>query len=179
MKRALAILLVVMLLVTALAGCGNNSNSGTNHETSNNQTENTDYEYLFRDLPEAKYITPATAFAGGDGTEANPYQISTAAELALLQEKIVAEWEEFRQDCAEAYYILTADIALNDTSDFDNWENEAPEYSWMPIGSDTITFKGVFDGNGHTVSGLYINTNAEPTLPKVRVMATIMVCLNP
>ena len=29
----------------------------------------------------------------------------------------------------------------------------------MPIGFDTVEFDGVFDGNGHTISGLYINTN--------------------
>jgi len=159
MKKTLAILLVLMLLVSALAGCGNNNNTDTNNDTSNNQTENTDYEYLFRDLPEAKYITPASEFAGGDGTESNPYQISNAAELALLHEKMVAEHKELKSEYKSAYYVLTADIALNDTAKFDSWESTAPEYSWMPIGFDTVEFDGVFDGKGYTISGLYINTN--------------------
>lgn len=163
MKKTLAILLVLMLLVSALAGCGNNNNTDTNNDTSNNQTENTDYEYLFRDLPEAKYITPASEFAGGDGTESNPYQISNAAELALLHEKMVAEHKELKSEYKSAYYVLSADIAVNDTANFDKWENTAPEFSWLPIGFDTVEFDGVFDGKGYTISGLYINTNCGTT----------------
>ncbi len=159
MERTLAILLALMLLVSVLAGCGNNNNTGTNNETSNTPTENTDYEYLFRDLPEAEYVTAASDFAGGDGTESNPYQISNAAELALLHEKMVAEHKELKSEYKSAYYILTADITVNDTADFDKWESSAPEYSWMPIGFDAVEFDGVFDGKGYTISGLYINTN--------------------
>ena len=158
MKKTLAILLSVMLLVSALAGCGNENTDPSNH-TANNQTGIPEYEYLFRDLPQAKYITPAAEFAGGDGSESNPYQISNAAELALLHEKMVEDNENLKNDYASAHYILTADISLNDTSDFDHWETTGPEYSWMPIGFDTVKFDGVFDGNGHTISGLYINTN--------------------
>lgn len=114
---------------------------------------------MFRDLPEAKYITPAAEFAGGEGTEEDPYQISNAAELALLHEKMVEEYENLKNHYKRAHYILTADISLNDTSDFDHWETAGPEYSWMPIGFDTTSFSGVFDGNGYTISGLHINTN--------------------
>ncbi len=159
MKKFLAILLVLLLLVSALAGCGNKNNANINNETADNQTENTDYAYLFRELPEAKYITPAADFAGGDGSENDPYQISNAAELALLHEKMVAEHKELKSEYKSAHYVLTADIAINDVANFANWENAAPEYAWMPIGFDTVEFDGVFDGNGHTISGLYINTN--------------------
>ena len=53
-------------------------------------------------------------------------------------------------------YILTADISLNDASDYENWGTERPEYDWRSIGAEA-TFTGVFDGNGHTISGLYQN----------------------
>jgi len=159
MKKFLAILLVLLLLVSALAGCGNKNNANINNETADNQTENTDYAYLFRELPEAKYITSAADFAGGDGSENDPYQISNAAELALLHEKMVAEHKVLKSGYKSAHYVLTADIAINDVANFANWENAAPEYAWMPIGFGAAEFNGVFDGNGHTISGLYINTN--------------------
>lgn len=159
MKKTLAILLVLMLLVSALTGCGNNSKEPHTNNTSNNQTENPDYEYLFRELPEAKYVTAASEFAGGDGSESNPYQISNAAELMLLHEKMVAEHKELKDEYKSAHYVLTADITINEVSNYDNWENTAPEYSWMPIGFDAVEFDGVFDGKGYTIFGLYINTN--------------------
>lgn len=153
MKKAWAILLSLLLLVSVLSGCGRGSDAGSD------ATVLASHEYLFRDLPEAKYVTAAAEFAGGDGSEDDPYQISNAAELALLHEKMVADHAEYKTDYRSAHYVLTADIALNDTSDFDNWENAAPEYSWIPIGLDTDSFYGVFDGKGHSISGLYINTN--------------------
>ena len=161
MKKSLAIIPTLLLLVSAflLAGCSNSNNYGSNSDASNVQTEYPEYEYLFRDLPEASYITPATEFAGGNGTENNPYQISNARELALLHEKMVAEHKELKSEYKSAYYVLTADIVLNDVTNFDNWEKKAPEYSWMPIGFDTVEFDGVFDGKGYTIFGLYINTN--------------------
>ena len=42
MKKTLAIFLSLLLLVSALTGCGNNNNTDTNSDTSNNQTENND-----------------------------------------------------------------------------------------------------------------------------------------
>ena len=156
MKRTLALILALMLTVCALSGCGSES-AGTPSAVTTGSTEP---DASFRELPEGKYITPADGFAGGSGTEADPYQISNAAELALLHEKITADSENLKDDYTSAYYVLTQDIVLNDTAAFDTWENAAPEYSWMPIGFDVAAFDGVFDGKGHTVSGLYINANA-------------------
>ena len=46
---------------------------------------------------------------------------------------------------------LTANIILNDTKDWQNWEDNAPDNSWTPIKN----FQGKFDGNGHVISGAY------------------------
>ena len=87
----------------------------------------------------------ADSYAGGTGTEKDPYQIATAAELARLVND---------RDTAGRYYKLTADIVVN--GDLTN----SPK-SWF-VGTDnndttSLTFKGDFDGDGHTVSGLYVN----------------------
>ena len=89
----------------------------------------------------------ASSFAGGDGTEQNPYRISNAAELAYLAKIVNTQGTapEYK------YYILTDNINLG--------------YSeWTPIGifdNENQYFCGSLDGNGYTISDLYIsNVNA-------------------
>lgn len=155
MKKSLALMLCAVLVLSLLAGCG--GGSGEPAQT----TEMT--EYVPRDTPDTKLHEPAADFAGGSGTEADPYQISDASHLVLLSQKLeeeseVGNWDE---TYTTAYYILTADISLNDTADFENWADSAPAYGWEPIGKGTgFGFGGVFDGNGHTISGMYINADA-------------------
>ena len=56
---------------------------------------------------------------------------------------------------------LGADITVN-TGNAAEWKNQAPSYLWLPIGAEanaTQGFCGIFDGQGHTISGLYCKTN--------------------
>lgn len=146
-KRIFALLLCIAMLfgILCLTGCNNDEQTPTDYTSVNT--------CVYRDLPEWKYIEAADSFAGGDGTKDAPYEISNAAELALLGEKLASESES--SDYDSEHYILTDDIYLNDVSSFDDWRNTAPEFSWKPIDR----FYGVFDGNGKTVYGLYINAN--------------------
>lgn len=99
----------------------------------------------------------ASSFAGGSGTEEDPYLISNGAELAYLARQVM-----LITSYSGMYFALTDDIWLNDTS---NWENWAPIYeewqespnSWITIGNKGMAkpFEGNFNGNGHTVYGLY------------------------
>lgn len=152
-KRISAIVLALAVMLTTLAGCGDDIKDEANGSTY-------EYKYVVRDLPEPKYITPAEAFAGGSGTAADPYQIADAAQLALLGAKMADDSSD--NSYSNAHYVLTAYIELNDVENFDNWGSDGPEYSWMPIGfEDKTEFAGVFDGDGHKISGLYINVNCE------------------
>ncbi len=57
---------------------------------------------------------------------------------------------------------LTADIAINE--DVSGSDATSQKYKWTPIGTDkTKAYTGTFDGNGHTISGLYINSTAANT----------------
>jgi len=56
------------------------------------------------------------------------------------------------QDFAGKTVVLANDITLN-TGDAASWESAAPENSIPEKGS----FRGVFDGQGHTISGFYGN----------------------
>lgn len=166
MKRKwLKILLTGVMISAMLAGCTGAKPEGekkTADAKTEEESEAPKYEYVFRELPEPKYLEAAEAFSGGTGTESDPYQISTAAELALLEKEIRKEEEDTsasHNDHRTAHYVLTADIVLNDTSDFEQWREAGPEYSWRTI---LETKKGfTFDGAGHTVSGMYINVNNE------------------
>ena len=83
------------------------------------------------------------------------FKISTARQLAGLMELTNYYGTDFRGKTI----LLTADIVLNDTSDWENWENSAPNNTWTRIGSDYYSeFCGTFDGQGHTISGIYINS---------------------
>lgn len=81
------------------------------------------------------------AYAGGTGTQGNPYQIDTPERLAQM----------ILYCQPGAYYELTADININDTS-ADNWQENAIE--WF-TSADVDAFKGVFNGRGKTIRGLY------------------------
>lgn len=93
---------------------------------------------------------PAEKFAGGAGTVDDPYKISTGAELAYLAEKVNGG-----ESYSGNYFKLTSDIRLN--------ADDVPTAgdslnSWTSIGNAMRKkFQGTFDGDGHTISGLYIN----------------------
>lgn len=156
MKRFGAIILAAVFLCPVLGGCGKQGEEGGAGVP--------DYEYVFRKVGEQKYIEPAESFAGGNGTESDPYQISNAAELALLGEvyEILAETHDISDERVKLYYqahfILTADIVINERADGEDWSKTPPQYAWIPIGFHR-NFEGVFDGAGHTVRGLYINAD--------------------
>ncbi len=152
MKKLISVLLALAMVLT-FAACGNDSNSD---DQSLQETE-----YVMRDLPETKSIEPADGFAGGSGTQDDPYRIDTAAQLAYMSELLSEDENSEKDQYFKAYYVLTNDISLNDTANFDNWAEEAPEYSWTPIACGSDKFEGFFDGNGHIVTGMYINTDSE------------------
>lgn len=57
---------------------------------------------------------------------------------------------------------LTCDITANDNLiDANGNVAEAPEYIWTPIGNATNIYSGKFDGNGHTISGLYVKSSTD------------------
>ena len=92
---------------------------------------------------------PAEKFAGGAGTVDDPYKISTGAELAYLAEKVNGG-----ESYSGNYFKLTSDIRLN-ADDVPTGGDSLN--SWKPIGDKSNHFQGTFDGDGHTISGLYID----------------------
>ena len=102
----------------------------------------------------------ADGFAGGTGSKDNPYQISNGAEFAYFAQQVNNGTTTFEGE----YIILTSDIILNE-GDASGWSESAPVNSFTPIGAyngDTATdyaFGGNFNGDGHTISGVYVKTS--------------------
>ncbi len=92
---------------------------------------------------------PASNYAGGDGTEANPYQIANLAQLRKLSET-AGDWSK--------YFKLTANINASETCMWNISDSDTLGFS--PIGTDVIYFTGGFNGNGYTIDSIYINRNA-------------------
>ena len=67
---------------------------------------------------------------------------------------VVSAFDNFKDQTVK----LGADIAIN-TGNAADWATNVPEKEWLPIGT-TNCFAGTFDGAGHTISGIYINTDA-------------------
>lgn len=101
--------------------------------------------------------TVATSYAGGKGTASDPYQISNAAQLRKLADDVENAGHNAFQS---RYFKLTADIVINNNVINSSGNLTASTYSmeqWKPIGFNKSSFSGTFDGNGHTISGIYIN----------------------
>jgi len=94
-------------------------------------------------------VAPVVIFSGGAGTLASPYQIATLADLRFLSEN-TSYW------AAGKYYIQTADIDATATNTW-NSNGSGGYLGFSPIGTGSISFEGNYDGQGHTISNLYIN----------------------
>lgn len=130
-------------------------NNGTfNGEVTNNGTIN-----------DGTFNTPIT----GSGTKDDPYQISTAAQLKRFRNIVNGTGGQTQDSGACA--VLMNDIVLNDGT-FDANGTYTPGSSskaaeeWTPIGkytddNDKTPYTGTFDGQGHTIKGLYVNSASD------------------
>ncbi|MBQ9285000.1 MAG: InlB B-repeat-containing protein [Bacteroidaceae bacterium] len=104
---------------------------------------------------QAQHIWDGTADKqlSGNGSQANPFLISTPEQLAGLAEMVNVD----RQDFAGKHFRLTQDIYLN------SFAEGRDTLMWTPIGqifmdwqtTDTCAFRGSFDGGGHTIHNIY------------------------
>lgn len=104
------------------------------------------------DVATARLWLGEAVSSGTDGTDGKDYifEISTAKQLCALQKLINQNMPDAvttNNTYTYATYKLTADINLNN-------------HQWAPLGIFTMggmAFYGVFDGQGHTISGLNVS----------------------
>ncbi len=104
-------------------------------------------------VPDSVWTDYAAAeFAGGTGTETDPYQIATAEQLAKLS-KDVSEGNKYQGK----FFKLTESIDLS-------------SHRWVPIGLNKWelggsnidkSFQGFLDGNHKTISGLIVDERTD------------------
>ena len=111
-------------------------------------------QYHFYAVPAAKSPGVATLNVSTQAdVGAGAVFIATAEELAAFRDRV-------NNDETTLNAILTADIALDKSE------------TWTPIGTSSTMYAGIFDGNGHTISGLNV-TGANNGLFKMTGAAII------
>ncbi len=110
--------------------------------------EDSTYPYLVIQNGSNKPDAPAN-FAGGDGSLGAPYQVATAKHLHNVRYYL------------DKYFVQTADIDLTHaTLSNEGWYDST--LGWTPIGyvdwnATSGYFSGYYNGDGYTISNLYIN----------------------
>lgn len=92
------------------------------------------------------YSVYATVTLPGSGTEQDPYLIATADDLQAITS----------MEGDAPYFKLTADIELTEWIAGNNDGN-----GWIPVGGSSSGLRGHFDGDGHTISGLWTDETYE------------------
>ena len=95
----------------------------------------------------------------GSGTSGDPWQVTDYDDLKKVGRGYDAGDDETY--ALADWYILTADIDAS-ASATENGTGDPVVYAgWDPIGADFDTqFNGVLDGDGHSITGLYMNRPA-------------------
>ena len=100
------------------------------------------YDYSEEDLKGITSISKVT-----DSFTKSEYKIETVADLAKL-----AKLTNDGVDATGVTFILANDLDLKEYC-----EEHKDDGGWTPIGNESNTFKGSFNGNGNVISNLTIN----------------------
>ena len=136
-------------------------NNGTNEgKSSSSQSSDEHSEECVGEAGSPWDGTTAKEFACGSGTKLSPYVILNAEQLAHLSFVVGGN----DADYIGKYYKLGADILLNDGKIINDKgalvADSSKLHKWTPIGNSSVAFLGHFDGNGFSISGMFINTTS-------------------
>lgn len=111
----------------------------------------------------AKDVTVSINFTtwSGSGTKDDPYIINNKGQLNLLAHRVNGTYGETVNNYSGTYFKLGADIKYDpDELTIDNDNNGVGDSNYEAIGGyhdgRDQYFEGIFDGQGHTVSGIRI-----------------------
>ncbi|MBQ3779891.1 MAG: hypothetical protein II835_17815 [Fibrobacter sp.] len=129
-------------------------------KSSSSRSSEVSDEECFGEAGEPWDGTTAKDFACGAGTKLSPYIILTAEQLARLSFVVNSSDKAY----SGKYFKLGADILLNKGAVIDEKgalvADSTKLHKWTPIGNSSVSFDGNFDGDGHSISGMFINTTS-------------------
>ena len=98
MKKRVLYLLLGISILGSMTGCSTaaKEEAAVSTEESVESILPDSYEKQHREVREPVYRTAATSFAGGDGSENRPYEISSAEELQYLPDRMQPEFSAIR-----------------------------------------------------------------------------------
>lgn len=92
----------------------------------------------------------------GDGKKDSPYIITTAEELKWFRDQVNSGQYSICAKIADNVEVIDMSTVCHAADKSQNLE----EKSWVPIGNrNIIKYRGTFDGNGKTITNLYINAS--------------------
>ena len=106
-------------------------------------------------IPQWGWAQTASPPAEGNGSTDHPYIITKAAELAWFRDQVNGGNNEICAKIADNVEV----IDLKDFCHAADASQNLEELSWVPIGNIKRDYKGTFDGNGKTITNLYINAS--------------------
>lgn len=123
---------------------GENKDEENKNEQPTEDENNGDDEIALLNAENAADVWDGTGDTDWHNYEQTTFEISTAEQLAGLAQ-LMKDWTD---DFIDKTIKLTADIDLGNRE-------------WTPIGDSDWSFGGTFDGQGHTIGGLYINNSSQ------------------
>lgn len=111
--------------------------------------------FLFAVAMSLTQMVVAQQPATGDGTSANPFEISTAQELAWFRDYVNGTYTPADGETATTHQKACA--ILIDNIDLSSVCSATSGISWTPINS----YNGTFNGNHKTIANLYINASTD------------------
>ncbi|MCR4561898.1 MAG: hypothetical protein K5694_01655 [Bacilli bacterium] len=131
-------LLLVLAASALLVGCGGSQPASSSSEASSASSSPIE---ILTSSGEESSISSFTPMEG-EGTKESPYIIMTPEQLVEVSNRYYSSTTAIEEN---DYYALGADLDMSGVEEF------------IPIGLDVnVPFKGVFDGNDHTIYGLNI-----------------------
>lgn len=156
MKKLLPIALFGLLSITGIQAQTESGKTSAAKPATQGMCLTHEKDLLRADDGEEYWIDfAADSYAGGSGTEADPYLIETPEQLAkLVMDTRDLDTEDWELSCEGVYFKQTADIDLSSRSCMDGFG----------IGNGSY-FAGIYDGNGYKIKGYrWKIINSEPKI---------------